>query len=86
VCREFLLKWVLPRDARQLNDWLYWLELGSIALSLVFLYFFVHALLTSDNGVFLKDAFFAGFSFLGLSFTVVLQYLLAIEFNTRKKK
>ncbi|MFH0836266.1 MAG: hypothetical protein V1834_03840 [Candidatus Micrarchaeota archaeon] len=85
MCRDFLLKWVLPKDKKQLNDWLYLLELGSIVVSVVFIAFFIAGLLADNAFALIRFAFIALFSFLALSVTIILQYLLAIEFNSRKR-
>lgn len=85
MCRKLFLKWVLPENRKQLDDWLYCLEIGNFIISLVFLYFFANALLVESNSLFFRHAFIALTAFIALSFSTVLQYLLALEMNSRKK-
>lgn len=84
--REFFLSLVLPKDRKTLEGWLVAIEvlsgIGGLVLVLVL------ALLGLENAdivMEVKFGFFAVILATGLGVLALLQLLLAIEFNTRKK-
>ena len=82
---EFLVGWVLPKDRATLVRWLAWIELGNIVLSVICLLSLVALLLARDLEWILKWGALSLIMMVFLSTATVVQYLLAIEFNGRKK-
>ncbi len=82
---ETLVGWVLPKDRATLTKWLAWIELGNAALSVICLLLLVALLLARDLEWILKWGALSLIMMLFLSTSTLVQYLLAIEFNGRKK-
>ena len=82
---EFLVGWVLPKDKVTLHRWLAWLELGNIVLSLILLASLVVLLTAREFEWILKWGVLSLVLLVFLSTSTLVQYLLAIEFNGRKK-
>jgi predicted lysophospholipase L1 biosynthesis ABC-type transport system permease subunit len=83
--REFMLKWILPRDEETLHNWLVIIESFNVVLSLFVLALLVLTLIASELIWSIKFGVVLVMFVIGLSTLNVMQYLLAIEFNTRKK-
>ncbi len=82
--KEFTLSWVLPKDEGTLKNWLFIIELFNIVLSLFTLLLVVLTLTATDILWAMKFGVMLVFSVIGLSTLNLMQYLLQIEFNTRK--
>jgi len=83
--RNFVLGWILPRDGRTLRTWLVAIELFNIVLSFFMLVFLVLTLVARELLWTVKFGIMLLMCVTGLSTLNVMQYLLAIEFNTRKR-
>lgn len=84
--RDFLLSLVLAKDERTLQNWLVAMEVMSGLVGLALL--LVLVLLGFENAdlvLEVKFGFFAVVLAIGLGFLAVLQLLLAIEWNGRKR-
>jgi hypothetical protein len=84
--KELVTKFIIPEDRASLMNWLYWMEIGNIAISIVFIATLVMAILSPDFLQMVKLGMLALVSLIFLSTSNVLQYLLVIEFNTRGGK
>lgn len=84
--RGFLLGWVLPKDRETLYDWLALIEGSSVLVSLLFVFSLAAALVQTELVAMIRYAIFSFVSLVFLSFLTVLQYLMAIEFNTRTER
>ncbi|MEW6329016.1 MAG: hypothetical protein AB1468_02760 [Candidatus Micrarchaeota archaeon] len=82
---EILVGWVLPKDKATLVRWLAWIELWNIALSVILLASLVALLFARELEWILKWGALSLLLVIFLSTATVAQYLLAIEFNGRKK-
>ncbi len=84
--REFVLSLVLAKDRRTLEWWLIAIEImsgiGGLVLLIVLVLF---GLELSDLLLEVKLGFFAVVLAVGLGILALMQLLLAIEWNTRKK-
>jgi len=83
--RDFVLRWILPKDEETLQLWLTAIELFNIILSFFVLVFLVLTLLAREVLWTLKFGVVLLMCAVGLSTLSVMQYLLALEFNTRKR-
>lgn len=83
--KEFVLGWILPKDEETLRTWLFVIELFSIVLSLFSLLLVVLTLTTADFLWAIKFGVMLLVMIVGLSTLNIMQYLLQIEFNTRKR-
>ncbi|MEM3555776.1 MAG: hypothetical protein QXF56_03615 [Candidatus Micrarchaeia archaeon] len=83
---EFILKWILPKDERTLHRWLVAIELFNVLLSFFVLVLLVLTLIAWDPIWAFKFGVLLLVFVIGLSTLNVMQYLLAVEFNTRKKR
>jgi len=83
--REFVLKWILPKDEKTLRDWLFIIELFNILLSLFMLLLVVLMIYANDFLWVIKFGVLLMMFAIGLSTLNLMQYLLAVEFNTRDK-
>jgi len=83
--REFVLKWILPKDEKTLRDWLFIIELFNILLSLFMLLLVVLMIYANDFLWVIKFGVLLMMFVIGLSTLNLMQYLLAVEFNTRDK-
>jgi hypothetical protein len=83
--KEFILSWVIPKDEETLRTWLFVIELFDVVLSLFILILAVLTLVTTDLLWVLKFGIILIFFVIGLSTLNLMQYLLQIEFNTRKR-
>ena len=84
--RELIIKYVIPKDKASLMNWLYWMEIGNIMISIIFIITLVMAIFSSDILGMVKLGMLALVSLIFLSTSNMLQYLLVIEFNTRSNK
>jgi hypothetical protein len=84
--RGFLLSWVLPKDRETLYDWLALIEGSSVLISLFFVLSLALSLVQTELVSMIRYAIFSFVSLVFLSFLTVMQYLMAIEFNTRVEK
>ena len=85
--REFALSLVIAKDKRTLENWLFWLEVAGVVGSVVFLALLTFMLLEYAEWLWVvKFGFLAVIALMWLSSATILQYLLLIEWNTRKKK
>lgn len=82
--REFILSWILPRNEKTLHDWLIIIELFNVLLSFFVLLFLVLTLLAQELLQALKFGILLLMFIMGLSTLNLMQYLLTIEFSTRK--
>lgn len=82
--KEFVLSWVLPKDEETLRTWLFIIELFNILLSFFTLVLIVLTLVTRNFLWLIKFGVMLIFFIIGLSTLNLMQYLLQIEFNTRK--
>jgi len=82
---ETLVGWVLPKDRATLVRWLAWIELGNVVLSVILLLSIVALLLARELEWILKWSALSVILLVFLSTATIAQYLLAIEFNGRKK-
>jgi hypothetical protein len=83
--KKFVLKWVLPTDEETLRDWLFIIELFNILISLFMLLLLVLMIYANDFLWTIKFGVLLIMFVIGLSTLNVMQYLLAIEFNTRSR-
>ncbi len=83
--REFILSYIIPKDRRTLEKWLVWLELVSIAGGILLIALILLMAFQYDVATVLKLGVLALLDFIGLSTITLLQALLLIEWNTRKK-
>jgi hypothetical protein len=82
--KEFVLGWILPRDEETLRTWLFVIELFNVLLSLFSLLLVVLTLITTDLLWAVKFGVMLIVMIIGLSTLNLMQYLLQIEFNSRK--
>ena len=83
--KEFVLKWILPADEGTLRSWLYIIELFNVLVSLFILLLLVLVIYSNDFLWTIKFGVVLIMFVIGLSTLNLMQYLLAIEFNTRGK-
>jgi hypothetical protein len=83
--REFVLKWILPSDEASLTTWLVIIELFNIVLSIFMLALVVLTLVADELLWSIKFGVVLIMCAIGLSTLNIMQYLLAIEFNTRRR-
>ena len=83
--RNFILKWILPKNEGTLRAWLVAIELFNFILSFFVLVFLVLTLVARELLWTVKFGIMLLMCVTGLSTLNVMQYLLAIEFNTRKR-
>jgi hypothetical protein len=83
---RFLLRWILPKDEKTLHRWLVIIELFNILLSFFVLLLLVLTLVSWDSVWVFKFGVLLLVFVIGLSTLNIMQYLLAVEFNTRKKR
>lgn len=81
-----ILKLIIPKDRVSLMNWLYWMEIANILISIVFIITLVMGMFSSDILQIVKLGMLALVSLIFLSISNILQYLLVIEFNTRNNK
>jgi len=84
--KEFVLKWILPADEETLRSWLYIIELFNILISLFMLLLLVLMIYANDLLWTIKFGVLLLMFVIGLSTLNLMQYLLQIEFNTRRNK
>jgi hypothetical protein len=84
--KEMILKLIIPKDRASLMNWLYWMEIANILISIVFIITLVMGMFSSDILQIVKLGMLALVSLIFLSISNILQYLLVIEFNTRNNK
>jgi hypothetical protein len=84
--KEMILKLIIPKDRVSLMNWLYWMEIANILISIVFIITLVMGMFSSDILQIVKLGMLALVSLIFLSISNILQYLLVIEFNTRNNK
>lgn len=82
---ESILKWILPKDEKTLHRWLVAVELFNVLLSFFVLVLLVLTLLSWELLWVVKFGILLIVFIIGLSTLNIIQYLLAIEFNTRRK-
>ena len=82
---DFVLGWILPKDEETLRAWLAAIELFNFVLSFFVLVFLVLTLVAREPLWTVKFGIMLLMCVAGLSTLNVMQYLLAIEFNTRKR-
>lgn len=84
--REFLLSLVLAKDRKTLESWLIAIEIVSgVGGLLLIVLLALFGLELSDLLIEVKLGFFAVVLAIGLGVLALMQLLLAIEWNTRKK-
>lgn len=83
--KDFILSWVLPSDEGTLRTWLVIIELFNIVLSLFILFLVALTLIAAELLWTVKFGIMLIMCIIGLSTLNLMQYLLAIEFNTRKR-
>jgi hypothetical protein len=81
-----IVKLIIPKDRVSLMNWLYWMEIANILISIVFIITLVMGLFSSDILQMVKLGMLALVSLIFLSISNILEYLLVIEFNTRSNK
>ena len=79
------IKIILPEDKKTLDRWLTQLNLTVMILAVPFVVSVVLMLLAGDMLNFMRFGFLAVIILICASVLTVLEYLLAIEFNTRRK-
>ncbi len=84
--KAFLLSWVLPKDRETLETWLALLEATKLILALLFIVSLFYTLLQADLTKIIRCTLFSILTFIFLWFLVAVQYLMAIEYNTRKDR
>jgi|SRR5271157_378687 len=82
--KEFVLSWVIPKDEETLRNWLFIIELFNIVMSVFSLILVVLTLTATDLLWTIKFSIMLVVFIVGLSTLNLMQYLLQIEFNTRK--
>ncbi|NYZ79167.1 hypothetical protein H0N99_03380 [Candidatus Micrarchaeota archaeon] len=82
--KDFILSWVIPKDEETLRTWLFIIELFNIILSFFTLVLMVLTLITRNFLWTVKFGVMLTVFIIGLSTLNLMQYLLQIEFNTRK--
>ncbi|MFH1470903.1 MAG: hypothetical protein ABIF01_04095 [Candidatus Micrarchaeota archaeon] len=83
--RDFILRWVLPKDEKTLWNLIALMEITKLILAAVFIYTLATSLSQTDLVKLLRCIMFTAIAFIFIFFLSVIQYLMAIEFNTRKK-
>ncbi|MEM3030414.1 MAG: hypothetical protein QXH27_01650 [Candidatus Micrarchaeia archaeon] len=84
--RNLLLRLVLPKSEEELKNWLAWMEAGCIVGGVFFLIYFTAFLLAGELLWAFKLGLLALVLLVFISTLNLLQYLLPIEFNSRKKR
>jgi hypothetical protein len=82
--KEFVLGWILPKDEETLRTWLFVIELFNVVLSIFTLILVLLTLTATDFVWVMKFGIMLIVMIIGLSTLNLMQYLLQIEFNTRK--
>ena len=83
--RRFFLIWVLPKDRETLNDWLALMEVTKIIVALIFVASLAMTLAQTEFVRMVRSTMFTAIVFVFIWFLSITQYLMAIEFNTRKE-
>ncbi len=82
--RDFILSWVVPKDREALNNFLALMELTKMLVAVVFVIALSFSLVQTDFLKMVRCMMFTAIAFIFIWFISTLQYLMAIEFNTRK--
>ncbi len=83
--RKFFLIWVLPKDRETLNDWLALMEITKIIVALIFVASLAMTLMQTEFVRMVRSTMLTAMVFIFIWFLAIVQYLMAIEFNTRKE-